>query len=561
MTMPPAKETMRCHYDVLELDRLTCTIEEVKKQYKKMALKWHPDRNIGNHEEANLRFKEVGAAYAVLIDPHEKKWYDDHRDAILRGSNGTRGNRGDDDEDRGDAADLWEYFSSSCFDGFEDDADGYYNVYKNAFVEIVTKENEASDKLVNFPDFGDSSTSHKHVLNFYSEWSNFSSVLSFSWEDEYNPSEATDRRVRREIDKLNKKARDAARRKYIDQVLQLVAFVRKRDPRIEAIEEIQEQKKADEAARKEKLKQEELERRKVEREKYMAMLNDPEEIARREAELKGAYLIADHSGTDDSDDGAWGEIGGRVKLRKKKGGRKGRRAAIHYGDSESDDEIIVPMGKLNVSNAADADDGLIGYEGGGSEPAEAVQEVDPEPFKCDLCGKGFTHNKFLDQHNNSKAHKQAIKDSKRKGGSNFVVKVPIKSESTLAKEKAEMLALGTEARGGKPSPAPTTIYNHETHTSTGDVRTFVEKMLGGPTSVAAVQKQMAKQAAAAAKAGGGGKGKDKKDKDKNKDKDKGDDKDQKTKSVFALRGAKGAVHDEDDGSDGDDGDDDGLYEA
>jgi len=545
--MPPvSKETMRCHYDVLELDRLTCTIEDVKKQYKKMALKWHPDRNIGNHEEANLRFKEVGAAYAVLIDPHEKKWYDDHRDAILRVSNGTRANRGDDDEDLGDAADLWEYFSSSCFDGFEDDADGYYNVYKTAFVGIVTKENEASDKLVNFPDFGDSTTSHKNVLNFYSEWSNFSSVLSFSWEDEYNPAEASDRRVRREIDKLNKKARDAARRKYIDQVLQLVAFVRKRDPRIEAIEEIQEQKRAEESARKEKLKQEELERRKVEREKYIAMLNDPEEIAKRDAELKGAYLIADHSGTDESDDGAWGEIGGRVKRSKKKGGRKGRRAAIHYGDSDSDDEnIAIPMTKLSVSDA-DADDGLIGYEGDEGATAK-VEAVDPEPFKCELCGKGFTHNKFLEQHNNSKSHKQAIKDSKRKGGVNFAVKVPVKSESTLAKEKAEMLALGTEARGGKAAPGPTTVYNHETHTSTGDVRTFVEKMLGGPTSVAAVQKQMAKQAAAAAKGSGGGKGKDKKDGKKD-----------NAKTVFAVRGLKGVANDED----GDHGDgDDELFEA
>ena len=553
--MPPVpKETMRCHYEVLELDRLTCTVDDIKKQYKKSALKWHPDRNIGNLEEANIRFKEVGAAYAVLIDPHERKWYDDHRDAILRGSNGTRANRGDDDEDNGDVADLWEYFSSSCFEGFEDDECGFYAVYRDAFAEVVTQENAASEKLVNFPEFGDSTMAHKSVLHFYSEWSNFASVLSFSWEDEYNPSEASDRRVRREIDKLNKKARDAARRKYMDQVLQLVAFVRKRDPRIAAIEEIIAGKKAEEAARKEKLKQEEVERRKLEREKYLEMLNDPVQIALREAELKGAYLIADHSGTDESDDGAWGEIGGKVRRGKKKGlkGRKGRRAAIHYSDSDSDDNegVAVPMAKLSVG-AEDADDGLMGYVGEGSAdvPAQKVAtEVDLEPFKCELCGKGFTHNKFLDQHNNSKAHKQAIKDSKRKGGVNFVPKTSVKSESTLAKEKQQMLALGTEARGGKAAPsAATTVYNHETNTSTSDVRTFVEKMLGGDTSRAAVQKQMAKQATAAAKGGGGSKD------TKTKWAEKGGKKDaKKDKSVFTLRGAKGLPDDEDS---------DGMFEA
>ena len=42
------------------------------------------DKNVGNEEAATEAFKEITAAYAVLSDPHERKWYDDHRESILR---------------------------------------------------------------------------------------------------------------------------------------------------------------------------------------------------------------------------------------------------------------------------------------------------------------------------------------------------------------------------------------------------------------------------------------------------------------------------------------------
>lgn len=57
----------------------------LKRAYRRLALKWHPDKNMHRAEEATKQFQLLRAAFAVLSDPHERQWYDDHRDAILRG--------------------------------------------------------------------------------------------------------------------------------------------------------------------------------------------------------------------------------------------------------------------------------------------------------------------------------------------------------------------------------------------------------------------------------------------------------------------------------------------
>ena len=73
--MPPAHNvTKRDYYEVLGVSR-SADESELKSAYRKIALKFHPDRNPDD-PEAEERFKEASEAYAVLSDPEKRRAYD-----------------------------------------------------------------------------------------------------------------------------------------------------------------------------------------------------------------------------------------------------------------------------------------------------------------------------------------------------------------------------------------------------------------------------------------------------------------------------------------------------
>ena len=77
----------RDYYQVLDLAR-TATEVEIKKAYRRLAMKFHPDRNPTDHE-AEGRFKEVKEAYEVLSDPQKRAAYDQFGHAGVDASRGA----------------------------------------------------------------------------------------------------------------------------------------------------------------------------------------------------------------------------------------------------------------------------------------------------------------------------------------------------------------------------------------------------------------------------------------------------------------------------------------
>src|SRR5882757_7829047 len=82
--------TKRDYYEVREVTR-TSNGDEIKRSYRKLAVKYHPDKNPGDHT-AEEKFKELGEAYDVLSDEQKKAAYDRYgHQAFAQGGGAARG--------------------------------------------------------------------------------------------------------------------------------------------------------------------------------------------------------------------------------------------------------------------------------------------------------------------------------------------------------------------------------------------------------------------------------------------------------------------------------------
>ena len=77
----------RDYYEVLGVGK-TATAEEIKKAYRKMAVKYHPDKNPGD-KAAEEKFKEAAEAYEVLSDENKRARYDQFGHAGVGGAAGN----------------------------------------------------------------------------------------------------------------------------------------------------------------------------------------------------------------------------------------------------------------------------------------------------------------------------------------------------------------------------------------------------------------------------------------------------------------------------------------
>lgn len=216
------------------------TLGRIKRAYRRKALELHPDRNINDVESATRRFAEVQTAYEILSDPQERAWYDSHRDAILSGQdpNDPNGQPTTFRNVRLTSAEeimvLIRKFNANV--PFDDEPNGFYGIARETFEHLALEEEAAAEHenidTREYPTFGSSDDDYETVVKpFYSTWTGFSTIKSFAWKDKYRLSDAPDRRIRRLMEKENKKLREDGIREFNDAVNFLVSFVRKRDPR------------------------------------------------------------------------------------------------------------------------------------------------------------------------------------------------------------------------------------------------------------------------------------------------------------------------------------------
>ncbi|XP_002815529.3 dnaJ homolog subfamily C member 21 isoform X1 [Pongo abelii] len=342
---------MKCHYEALGVRR-DASEEELKKAYRKLALKWHPDKNLDNAAEAAEQFKLIQAAYDVLSDPQERAWYDNHREALLKG--------GLDGEYQDDSLDLLHYFTVTCYSGYGDDEKGFYTVYRNVFEMIAKEELESvlEEEVDDFPTFGDSQSDYDTVVHpFYAYWQSFCTQKNFAWKEEYDTRQASNRWEKRAMEKENKKIRDKARKEKNELVRQLVAFIRKRDKRVQAHRKLVEEqnaekaRKAEEMRRQQKLKQAKLAEQYREQ-SWMTMANLEKELQEMEA-----------------------------------------RYEKEFGDGSDENE----MEEHELKDGEDGKD---------SDEAEDTELYDD--LYCPACDKSFKTEKAMKNHEKSKKHREMV---------------------------------------------------------------------------------------------------------------------------------------------------------
>lgn len=102
----------RDYYEVLGVDK-NASEAEIKKAYRKLAKKYHPDANPNNKEEAEEKFKEASEAYEVLSDQNKRSTYDQFGHAAFDGAAGAGGGGFSYGGAGMNMDDIFEFFSGS----------------------------------------------------------------------------------------------------------------------------------------------------------------------------------------------------------------------------------------------------------------------------------------------------------------------------------------------------------------------------------------------------------------------------------------------------------------
>ena len=128
------------YYKTLGISR-NSSETEVKKAYRKLALKWHPDKNPDKKEEAEKKFKEISEAYEVLSDKKKRELYDKYgKEGLINGGNDS------------DFQDDYERFHGFHFHNPRDVFKEFFGG-RDPFADFFGGENSGSFFTNSFPGF------------------------------------------------------------------------------------------------------------------------------------------------------------------------------------------------------------------------------------------------------------------------------------------------------------------------------------------------------------------------------------------------------------------------
>lgn len=185
----------------LQLLRINATQDDIKKAYRKMSLKYHPDKNTDKSEEEleeiNEKFKMCQQAYETLSDPKQRRVFD-----------------------------------SIVDDDFDDipvgnETGDFYEIYGPVFARFAQYS-----EVKPVPALGEDDYDVSTVDAFYNFWFEYKSWRDFSQNDEYDIEDAESRDERRWMEQQNAKERKQLMKEHLSTVRKLTSQAMDRDPRL-----------------------------------------------------------------------------------------------------------------------------------------------------------------------------------------------------------------------------------------------------------------------------------------------------------------------------------------
>lgn len=294
------------------------------------------------------------------------------------------------------------FFDPKLARKMDDTPQGFFSIYRSLFDLLCSDEqlhfesnNPGQSKhMPIYPSFGDSNTPYAPppgatrkeredgiwVKDFYAVWGEFVTEKRFDWLSAWDADRGTDRRVRRMMEKENKKLRDDHRKEYNDTVRSLATFVQHRDPRYHAYQRQRARTQAPATTRPGGLGTRGVPKAKTESESIHAQVAAERQKEREKvAQTYQAQSWQDVEEEVDFDDfhvTAEPKLAGNPIL---SNGETGEGETIDGQNLEEDEEY-------------DSD----------------LEDMEPSGFECVACNKTFQSERQWENHERSKKHRQAV---------------------------------------------------------------------------------------------------------------------------------------------------------